>query len=107
MDKLAHVAGDADALSSDLADDMPLAIPALRMVERFERAFRPFNATHDFSVWSEGEVHPLTRTALAILRLRKIGGAISKDQEKFVKFCEEMFKDQMAKHRASGEAGEF
>jgi hypothetical protein len=107
MDQLTPFANDRDALESNLAGDMDLAIMVLVIFEKFLKGFSPLSEKHQFSYsWTQGPVHPLVRVALAILRLRKLGGTITVPQTKFLAYCEKIFKE-LAEQREAGEAGRF
>jgi hypothetical protein len=73
------------------------------------RALLPANAQYLFTLEPGRTVHPLARTALAILHLAALGGTLTVKEDAFVKFCEAVpqFKRQMDTYRKAGAMGPF
>jgi hypothetical protein len=112
VNALAPSANDPGAISAWLTQNW-LSITS--MLRRFEQigtaAFKglapPAGSRNAVAFRWPGSNHPVLRVALVLLRLRKLTGSLTADQQKYLTFFEAAFKDLMDKSRADAEAGRF
>lgn len=112
VNALAPSANDAGAISAWLTQNWR---SITSMLLRFEQigtaAFKgltpPTGSRNAVAFRWPGSNHPVLRVALILLRLRKLTGSLTADQQTYLTFFEKAFKELMDKSRADAEAGRF
>jgi hypothetical protein len=107
VNELAPFANDPHELAARLDSFMPLAIEGGALFTLLAKSFKPFDKQHQFTYHWPGTAHPLVRVALVLLRIQKLGGKLTQDQQRYLKFSEGLLKEELDKHRQDGEAGRF
>jgi hypothetical protein len=107
VDELAPFANNPDELAARLDRFILLALEGAALLTMLTKAFAPFDKQHQFTFHWHGTAHPLVRVALVLLRIQKLGGTLTGDQQRYLKFSEGLLKEELDKHRQDGEAGRF
>jgi hypothetical protein len=113
VDELLPEANDTGAISAWLAEGWP---HIRSMLQRFDQlglsAFKAAGPPHPGSrnagaFRSPGDVHPLIRVALVLVRLQSLGQPLTGEQQRYLENVTKAFPQAMSDHSAAAKAGRF